>query len=93
MTKCSPTWKQMGITVFHHLGYVENPSIEINDDGMNDLDFPLAFIKEAKYDDWEIKYVEKQLNDLLHPGLSGFTQEALLPRNWAGLTGEDRQRT
>ena len=72
-----PTWKQMGITVFHHLGYVENPSIEINDDGMNDLDFPLAFIKEAKYDDWEIKYVEKQLNDLLHPGLSGFTQEAL----------------
>lgn len=70
-------WRMMEISVFHQMENLKKLSLPVNDTDDLKYDFPLMFIKEAAYDDWEIEDVEEKLEKFLDPDSTGLSQNEI----------------
>lgn len=64
-------WRAMEVSVFHQMESLKKLSLPVSDTDDLKFDFPLSFIKEAEYDDWEIKDVEEKLEKHLNSDTAG----------------------
>ncbi len=64
-------WGSMDISVFHQMTNPKKLFLPVSDTDDLKSDFPLLFIKEAEYDDWEIKDVEEKLEKYLNSDTTG----------------------